>query len=153
MFEIRIICDPSETDRITTTLGAAFTTGAVRQAPTRDRTRARLYVTAEHTPEPEWPTPEQAYTGAPSIARETRWCSEHVDHPDYDGEGDREFWIRWAALLDRHALNARARGRRSPTEADAEHVARHLMDIDGATVICDPRHYVRQQYHRWLTHP
>jgi hypothetical protein len=31
MFEIRIICDPSDTDRVTKTLAEAFATGPVRQ--------------------------------------------------------------------------------------------------------------------------
>ncbi|MFJ2476367.1 hypothetical protein ACIOWI_25880 [Streptomyces sp. NPDC087659] len=45
-FEIRIICHPADADRITNTLAGAFATGPIRQYPTRDRSRIRLYVTA-----------------------------------------------------------------------------------------------------------
>lgn len=47
-FEIRAICDPVDTDRVTTALSRAFATGALRQYPTRDGERTRLYVTADH---------------------------------------------------------------------------------------------------------
>ncbi|MBW1604187.1 hypothetical protein JJV70_19200 [Streptomyces sp. JJ66] len=50
MFELRVICDPADIDRITAALCTAFTIGPVRRYPTRDRTRARLYLTAA-TPE------------------------------------------------------------------------------------------------------
>ncbi|WP_199881092.1 hypothetical protein [Streptomyces kebangsaanensis] len=58
MFEIRIICDPNDTNRITAALNGAFTAGAVRTYPTRDGQRTRLYVTADHRPEPR-PTPDR----------------------------------------------------------------------------------------------
>ncbi|AWI28373.1 hypothetical protein DDW44_05900 [Streptomyces tirandamycinicus] len=45
-FEIRIICHPADADRITAALAGAFTTGPIRQYPTRDRSRIRFYVTA-----------------------------------------------------------------------------------------------------------
>ncbi|MFJ9726853.1 hypothetical protein ACIRP3_29245 [Streptomyces sp. NPDC101209] len=48
MFEIRVICDPDDADRISTALTAAFHTGPARQDPTRDRKRTRLYFTATH---------------------------------------------------------------------------------------------------------
>ncbi|WP_432058820.1 hypothetical protein [Streptomyces sp. bgisy022] len=51
MFEIRVICDPADTDRITTALNDTFTTGAVRTYPTRDGKHLRLYVTADHHPD------------------------------------------------------------------------------------------------------
>lgn len=52
-FEIRIICHPADADRITNPLAGAFTTGRIRQYPTRDRSRIRLYVTAtERDPAP-----------------------------------------------------------------------------------------------------
>ncbi|MFD5541890.1 hypothetical protein ACFWIJ_29705 [Streptomyces sp. NPDC127079] len=50
MFEIRVICEPADTDRITRTLAAAFHTGPGRQYPTRDQQRVRLYFTADHQP-------------------------------------------------------------------------------------------------------
>ena len=56
MFEIRVICEPDDADRISQTLAAAFDTGPARQYPTRDGKRTRLYVTATHrttTPESE----------------------------------------------------------------------------------------------------
>jgi hypothetical protein len=48
VFEIRIICDPDDTDRVATALTTAFTTGEVRRYPTRDGKRTRLYFTADH---------------------------------------------------------------------------------------------------------
>ncbi|MEU9346374.1 hypothetical protein AB0D74_34715 [Streptomyces sp. NPDC048278] len=66
MFEIRIICDPDDTDRVTTALTGTFTAGAVRTYPTRDGKRTRLYATADHRPDPEpFPAPETAYALAP----------------------------------------------------------------------------------------
>jgi hypothetical protein len=57
VFEIRVICDPADTDRITAALAAALTTGAPRAYPSRDRMRIRLYLTAD------LPEPEQEPTG------------------------------------------------------------------------------------------
>ncbi|MFE3492853.1 hypothetical protein ACFXOS_07055 [Streptomyces sp. NPDC059175] len=45
-FEIRIICDPEDGERITAALAQAFTIGPIRSYPTRDQTRTRLYITA-----------------------------------------------------------------------------------------------------------
>ncbi|WP_335981339.1 hypothetical protein [Streptomyces sp. CA2R106] len=47
MFDIRIICDPADADRITETLAAFLTTGTARTYPTRDGMRTRLYLTAD----------------------------------------------------------------------------------------------------------
>jgi hypothetical protein len=47
VFEIRVICDPDDTDRITTALADALTTGTPRAYPTRDGMRTRLYLTAD----------------------------------------------------------------------------------------------------------
>ncbi|MET9911558.1 hypothetical protein ABZZ74_32975 [Streptomyces sp. NPDC006476] len=52
MFEIRVICERDDADRIGQTLAAAFDTGPARQCPTRDHKRTRLYFTADHRPEP-----------------------------------------------------------------------------------------------------
>lgn len=61
MFEIRIICHPDDADHISTALAVAFNTGDVRRYPTRDGNRTRLYVTADHHPNPaDRPTPEGA---------------------------------------------------------------------------------------------
>ncbi|GAB2960504.1 hypothetical protein [Streptomyces heilongjiangensis] len=151
MFEIRVICDPADTDRITTTLTTAFTTGDVRRYPTRDGNRTRLYLTADHHPAPaDWPTPEQAYAGAPSINSEIGWTARFLaDAQCYTALG-REFYLRKAALLDRIALldEPAAAGNATTT---AEAAAVFLLDMDQPGIICDPRAYVRQQYARALT--
>lgn len=51
-FDIRIICDPDDVDTVTATLAAAFRTGTPRTYPTRDGMRTRLYLTADHRPDP-----------------------------------------------------------------------------------------------------
>jgi hypothetical protein len=48
VFEIRVICEPGDADRVSTALAAAFDTGPARQYPTRDGKRTRLYFTADH---------------------------------------------------------------------------------------------------------
>ncbi|MEU6165378.1 hypothetical protein [Streptomyces tanashiensis] len=152
MFEIRIICDPSDTERITTALAQTFTTGAVRVHTTRSTDKTRLYVTADHHPTQEWPTPEQAYAGAPSILDEIGWTVSTLADDPLMANAGREFWLRKAALLDRIALgDDKAPGVSEATDA-ATQAARQLMDFDNAAVICAPRHYVRQQYTRWTTH-
>jgi hypothetical protein len=50
VFEIRIICERDDVDRVRQTLAAAFDTGPARQYPTRDSKRTRLYITADHRP-------------------------------------------------------------------------------------------------------
>ncbi|MGW7521206.1 hypothetical protein ACWGJ2_37085 [Streptomyces sp. NPDC054796] len=52
-FEIRVICDRGDTDRVRDALADAFTTGTARQMPTRDGMRVRLYLTADHRPAPD----------------------------------------------------------------------------------------------------
>lgn len=52
MFDIRVICDPADADRITEALAAALTTGTSRRYPTRDGMRVRLYLTAD-LPKPD----------------------------------------------------------------------------------------------------
>ncbi|MFF3588366.1 hypothetical protein ACFYYI_14525 [Streptomyces sp. NPDC002387] len=150
MFEIRVICDPADTDRVSHALAAAFDTGPARQYPTRDGRRARLYVTADHRTEPEpWPTPEQAYTLAPSIVSEIGWTARTAaDRPFYDGL-NREFWLRKAALLDRIALTDEADSVANDAADLATRAAQRLMELDGTAVVCAPRYYVRQQYAAW----
>ncbi|MEU7061624.1 hypothetical protein [Streptomyces sp. NPDC046197] len=150
MFEIRIICDPDDTDRVSATLSAAFTTGPVRQHPTHDGQRTRLYITADHRPESEqWPTPDEAYALAPSTISEIGWTARTAaDRPFYDGM-NREFWLRKAALLDRIALSDEAWSITSDAADLATRAAQRLMELDGTAVICNPRHYVRQQYAAW----
>ncbi|MDH2388335.1 hypothetical protein QCN29_05950 [Streptomyces sp. HNM0663] len=152
MFEIRVICDPIDTDRVTTALAAAFTTGDVRRYPTRDGKRARLYLTADHRPTPAgWPTPEQAYADAPRISNEIGWTTETSAHTPIGQGLDREYFLRKAAVLDRMALTADSRDADDIACAATE-AARHLMGLDDTPVICDPRRYVRQQYAHWATH-
>ncbi|WP_338671600.1 hypothetical protein V1460_01265 [Streptomyces sp. SCSIO 30461] len=50
MFEIRIICDDHDADRIKTALAEVFDTGPPRLYPARDTRRTRLYITADHQP-------------------------------------------------------------------------------------------------------
>ncbi|MCH0563247.1 hypothetical protein [Streptomyces sp. MUM 2J] len=152
MFEIRVICDPADTDRVTTTLTAAFTTGDVRRYPTRDGKRTRLYLTADHRPTPEdWPTPEQAYAGAPSINSEIGWTARTLADAECYTQLDREFYLRKAALLDRIALLDEPGTVHGDATAAAEAAAVFLLDMDQPGAICDPRAYVRQQYAHTLT--
>ncbi|WP_367320792.1 hypothetical protein [Streptomyces sp. HUAS ZL42] len=150
MFEIRVICAPADTDRVSRALAAAFDTGLARQYPTRDGKRTRLYVTADYRPGPEArPTPEEAYTLAPSIVSEIGWTARTAaDRPFYDGL-NREFWLRKAALLDRIALSNEADSVTSDAVDVATKAAHRLMDLDDVHGSCDPRHYVRQQYAAW----
>ncbi|QCD56675.1 hypothetical protein [Streptomyces hawaiiensis] len=146
MFEIRAICDPDDTDRVTTALKTAFTTGEVRMYPTRDGKRTRLYLTADHHPTPaDWPTPEQAYANAPSINSEIGWTARFLADSACFTELGRDFYLRKAALLDRIALLDELGTVGDATQA-ADAAALYLLDIDQPGVICDPRAYVRQQY-------
>ncbi|MET9624369.1 hypothetical protein ABZZ37_26860 [Streptomyces sp. NPDC006464] len=150
MFEIRVICDPADTDRVTTALAGAFTTGVVRKHPTRDGHQTRLYVTAEHRPTAEdWPTPEHAYAKAPGITSEIGWVARAAD--DRPFKGGREYWLRKAALLDRIALGDDVPPAIGEAAAAAEEAGLQLMGGDGITNGCDPRRYVRQQYAHWIT--
>ncbi|WP_418959135.1 hypothetical protein [Streptomyces tritici] len=168
-FEIRVDCDPGDVDRLTTALGNAFTTGAIRMYRTRDGLRTRLYVTADHRPGPQqWPpAPEQAYAKAPSIISEIGWTARAVADRPFGGELDREFWLRKAALLDRIALDDRTAGVHTDAPEAALLAARRLLAIDrdgdgdyGGTpywpehphALADPRGYVRQEYAHWAKH-
>ncbi|MFI8913566.1 hypothetical protein ACIGW4_18405 [Streptomyces sp. NPDC053513] len=149
MFEIRVICDPDDTERVTAALGDAFTTGAVRQYVNRDGKRERLYLTADLRAE-RWPTPEEAYALAPSVISEVGWTAGTAADKPFGKGLSREFWLRKAALLDRIALGDESERVRTDAAEMATAAARRLMVTDDATVICDPRAYVRQQYERWL---
>ncbi|MFE5548315.1 hypothetical protein ACFQ71_31445 [Streptomyces sp. NPDC056534] len=98
----------------------------------------------------DWPTAEQAYAKAPSTISEVGWTVRTATERPFGTEASREFWLRKAALLDRIALTDEHI--RDAAEA-ADRAARRLMDVDDAAVICDPRHYVRQQYALWTTNP
>ena len=152
MFEIRVICDPADTDRVTTALTTAFTTGAVRRRRSRDGESTRLYLTADHRPDPaDWPTPEQAYAKAPSIVSEIGWTARTIATAECFTERDREFYLRKAALLDRIALTNEPEDLFSDATEAAHAAALFLLDMDQPGVICDPRAYVRQQYVHTLT--
>ncbi|MCX4988442.1 hypothetical protein [Streptomyces sp. NBC_00568] len=150
MFEIRIICDLADKDRVSEALAAAFNTGPARQHPTRDGQRTRLYLAADHRPEPEpWPAPEEAYALAPSIISEIGWTARTAaDRPFLDAL-NREFWLRKAALLDRIALSNETDSVTSDAADLATRAAQRLMELDDTAVVSDPRHYVRQQYAHW----
>lgn len=150
MFEIRIICDPTDSNRVSQALSEAFTVGPVREHPTRDGKRQRLYVTADHRPEPEpWPTPEEAYALAPSIISEIGWTAQTAADKPFGATLGREFWLRKAALLDRIALQGEADGIHGDAGEVATKAAHRLMDLDDVHGRCDPRAYVRQQYAHW----
>ncbi|WP_179200042.1 hypothetical protein [Streptomyces sp. NRRL B-24572] len=100
----------------------------------------------------DWPTPEQAYAKAPSTISEIGWTARTAAERPFGSETSREFWLRKAALLDRIALADEHVGEPGDATEAADRAARRLMDVDDAAVICDPRHYVRQQYARWITH-
>ncbi|MFF9027460.1 hypothetical protein [Streptomyces iakyrus] len=147
MFEIRVICDPADSDRIATALTTAFATGAVRRRRSRDGESTRLYLTAAHRPDPaDWPTPEQAYAKAPSIVSEIGWTARTIATAECFTELDREFYLRKAALLDRIALMDEPDDLFSDATETAHAAAVSLMDTDQPGVVCDPRAYVRQQY-------
>ncbi|MFG2265157.1 hypothetical protein [Streptomyces sp. NPDC048720] len=155
MFEIRAITDPADADRVTAALSAAFDTGPARQYPTRDGRRTRLYVTADHRPEPTtWPAPDQAYALAPSILSEIGWTAARARAHLHGQPIDREYWLRKAAVLDRIALDEETatRPRTDATEM-ALNAALRLLEIDGHgdgnDPHPDPRGYVRQQYATW----
>ncbi|THA37118.1 hypothetical protein [Streptomyces sp. A1547] len=167
MFEIRVICAPTEAPEITKALSETFATGPVRQQPTRDGDRVRLYVTAEQQPS-HWPVPEAAYATAPSIISEIGWTAGGA-RDCLHGIQVREFWLRKAALLDRIALTED-----DPMGGDAAtlavEAARQLMEIDHAAglgpsgyadgpytpdhldSVREPRGYVRQEYALWIRH-
>ncbi|MDX3313712.1 hypothetical protein P1S61_32530 [Streptomyces sp. ME08-AFT2] len=146
MFEIRVICDPADTDRVTAALTTTFATGDVRRYTTRDGKRTRLYLTADHRPDPaDWPTAEQAYAGAPSINSEIGWISHTLADSKCYTELDREFYLRKAALLDRIALLDEPDTGGDTTDT-AHAAAVFLLDMDQPGAIYDPRAYVRRQY-------
>ncbi|AOP46048.1 hypothetical protein [Streptomyces lydicus] len=94
----------------------------------------------------KWPTPEEAYANAPTIAYEQTW-TESTANASAD-ELDRDWYLRHAALLDRMALRDDPDQDTCAAE-DAEATAIVLLDIDQAPRGCDPRAYVRQQYALW----
>ncbi|MFE9553214.1 hypothetical protein ACFYOD_06990 [Streptomyces sp. NPDC006703] len=105
--------------------------------------------TDDHSSDEVRPTPEDAYTGAPSILNEITWITRAAADPESHSDLDREYFLRKAAVFDRIALS---RDPDIPYGSDTETAhatALYLMDLDHASAICDPRAYVRQQYARW----
>ncbi|MFD9499676.1 hypothetical protein [Streptomyces sp. NPDC060035] len=98
----------------------------------------------------QWPTPETAYAKAPGIVREIGWTAQAAADKPFGTRMGRDFWLRKAALLDRIALAEEAESRGGDATGAAECAAARLMDVDDSDVICDPRHYVRQQYALWV---
>ncbi|MFI9290819.1 hypothetical protein [Streptomyces gardneri] len=146
MFEIQITCAHEDAPRVADALGGAFTLQVLHRTTTQDGARTRLHLIAHLPPATEeWPTPERAYANAPSITSEIGWTARAATDRPFGSAPSREFWLRKAAVLDRIAL-------RGETGSDADDIAdqaaQRLMDVDNATVNCDPRHYVRQQYAR-----
>ncbi|MGM9386142.1 hypothetical protein [Streptomyces antibioticus] len=96
----------------------------------------------------QWPTPEQAYANAPSILSEIDWMARPLTATPCLTLLDREYYLRKAAVLDRIALADPD----DDTTTDAHAAAAFLLDMDPPAAICDPRHYVRQQYTHTRTH-
>ncbi|MGW8682161.1 hypothetical protein ACWGNN_14025 [Streptomyces sp. NPDC055817] len=153
MFEICVICELADTERISDALAASFTVGPVHQHPTRDRQRTRLYITAEHrTHTGPWPTPAEAYALAPSVISEVGWVVEQLAAHPASARMPRDFWLRKAALYDRMALEDEVEGTPSAAADAATETAERLMALDEAAIVCDERAYVRQQYAHWIKH-
>ncbi|WP_460067458.1 hypothetical protein [Streptomyces sp. YKOK-I1] len=148
MFEIRVICDPADTDTIVAGLDRTFTTGTVTVYPTRDRKRHRLYVRANHqaadtAPSEDWPSASEAYADAPDAREEFDWLLSEA----HAGRRNREWWLRRAAVVDRRSAHLPPDGRLR--DEHAMELAHFLIELDGADVTGDPRAYVRRQYVYW----
>ncbi|WP_411575685.1 hypothetical protein [Streptomyces mutabilis] len=153
MFEIRVITDPADADRVTAALSATFATGPARRYPTRDGQRTRLYVTADYRPDP-FPAPEAAYALVPSILSEMRWVTNTLAIAECFTALERDYYLRKAALLDRIALmdeltppfgdatKAAEAAAVLLLGTDRDHLAGHVVERADK----DPRGYVRQQY-------
>ncbi|MEU5534478.1 hypothetical protein [Streptomyces sp. NPDC020362] len=155
MFEIRIICNPADTEHVMSALDAAFSTGTMRHYPARGG-RHRFYVTADHRPAFQpFPAPDAAYALAPTIISEIGWTARTLATAECFTELNRDFYLRKAALLDRIALlderdlfsdgDARETALAAALvllESDRPHIAPHLSEQAEK----DPQGYVRQQY-------
>ncbi len=147
MFEIRIICAPTDTDRIVAALDKTFVAGTVTVCPAAGGKQHRLYVGADHradpgprpTPEtievgstawPCWKTPMPPPPASPMRSRGTASTARTLTENPHGGDLDREYWLRKPALLDRIALEHQADGVRNGTDEIAAHAARQLIEVD-----------------------
>ncbi|AZQ72764.1 hypothetical protein EKH77_17420 [Streptomyces luteoverticillatus] len=165
MFEIRIICDPTDADAITKGLAGTFTTSPPLRKPTRSGKRLRLYITADHH------TGDDAYADAPPIVHELADLTDLISC--YTDAGllppssvEREFLLRRAALLDRMAIEEAAVSAPVAVEmavetAEAAALTLSLFDRvkgwagehgpeDRLWARTSHRGYVRQEYAAWL---
>ncbi|MFF5615081.1 hypothetical protein ACFY7B_19385 [Streptomyces albidoflavus] len=143
MFEIRVICDPTDEDRVLSALAGAFTLGPARNYPSRNG-RQRLYLTAHHAE--RWPTPGETYEGAEPILDALDAVMDIVVNTECHIALSREYYLRKAAALDRVALGPGADARDALAAEDA---AQQLIAMDRATAPTDPRRYVRREYLAW----
>ncbi|RSS80726.1 hypothetical protein [Streptomyces sp. WAC06614] len=169
MFEIRVICDPSDVTAVSAALEQAFNTGAVRQMKSRTPGKERLYITADHRAESTtpWPTPEEAYAKAPSVISEIGWTARHVRDALKGADlGDtRVFWLRKAAVLDRIALDDARHGAEGDALVAAIEAAHRFRVCDASAsdtyngtphdagsdaAFMNPRGYPRQEYAAWI---
>jgi hypothetical protein len=141
VFELRILCDPGDADRITAALATALTLGTVRRYPSRDGLRDRLYVTADLPPTTNsgagtgpqagwdgvWPTFQAAYRHTPDVLDEMAWLTATDANPEAptDPASTWNYWLRKAALFDRIA-----RYSTDPRDTeDAKAAATHLLNL------------------------
>jgi hypothetical protein len=151
VFDIRIICNELDVPEITKRLAESFILGAIRQLPTRNSDKVRLYVVGDQRPQPL--TPHNAYALAASIVSEIGWTANEAASRPFGQKLGREFWLRKAAVLDRIALVDGDEGIHSDAAEVAADAARRLIELDRATGYdSDPRSYVRNAYAAWRQH-
>ncbi|MDX3500616.1 hypothetical protein PV689_01650 [Streptomyces sp. ATCC51928] len=165
MFEIRIICETPDRESVVNGLRSQFNIGRVRSSFSLTSGGERLYLTADLPAANPWPTPEQAYAGAPGVGYELEVSREILTDTPLSPDLNREYWLRRAAALDRMALGL-APGHDATPEA-ARDAAISLMDLDSTAGLGpsgyadgpyhpdhpestrDPRGYVRQEFAIW----
>lgn len=165
MFEIRVICENADRESVVNGLRSQFNIGRVRNSCSLTSGGERLYITADLPAANPWPTPEQAYAGAPAVSYELDWARVTVMDTPLHPDLNREYWLRRAAALDRMALGF-APGYDATPEAATE-AALQVLDLDstaglGPSGYADgpyhpdhpestrnPRGYVRQEFAIW----
>ncbi|CAM5541447.1 hypothetical protein [Streptomyces abikoensis] len=154
MFEIRVICDPADIDRVQRSLASVFATQAARTAPARHSDRVRLYLTADHPTTAQPVEASSAYEGAPSLLREMFAVLELGR--ENTSVADRSYRLRRAALLDRIALHEAVTcppGVAAEAADGAEWAGWAFAELDHKgeapadwSAGDSPRDYVRRQY-------